>query len=170
MKRKKELPKYMNLYAFQAPVIRMFFENQGLPMMQREKIGSSSDAARIIKEVYNPLALDSQEQFYSIYLNRQNRVISVLSVSEGSAIGTVVDVKKVLQGAIECGAEGVILCHNHPSGTVNPSQADIDITKKIKEVCKLMDIQLLDHVIVTGFNSGNTMGTGHYSFADEGII
>ena len=102
------------------------------------------------------------EEFWVIYLNRSNRIIDKKRISQGGINGTVTDIKVIMKNAIEMLASSFIICHNHPSGNLTPSTADHEITKKIKEAAGLMDIQLLDHIIVTD--------KSHYSFADEGII
>ncbi|MEO0338482.1 MAG: DNA repair protein RadC [Bacteroidota bacterium] len=100
------------------------------------------------------------EEFWIILLNRANKVIDCIQISSGGVAGTVVDNKLVLRKAILSLASCIILGHNHPSGQLRPSQADLDLTKKLKAASHLMDIQVLDHLIVTD--------AGYYSFADEG--
>ena len=97
-------------------------------------------------------------------LNRANKVLGIFEVSSGGSTGTVADPKLVFAAAIKANACGIILAHNHPSGNLQPSQADIDLTKKMKEGGKLLEIQILDHVIITT--------EGYYSFAgrDESSI
>jgi DNA repair protein RadC len=86
-----------------------------------------------------------------------------MPVSKGGLSGTVTDVRLIFRGAIKANASGIIICHNHPSGNLNPSESDTKIINKIKEVGKLMDIQLLDHLILT-------MDGNYYSFADNGLL
>lgn len=122
-------------------------------------INSSSD----VFEIMNPVIGDLEhEEFWVLYLNNSNKVRSKFPLSKGGITGTVVDVRLLFQTALEQKAVGIILVHNHPSGKVKPSDADIQITKKIKEGGKIMDIQLLDHLIITEYS--------YYSFADEGIL
>jgi DNA repair protein RadC len=121
---------------------------------------TSSKAAQ---EYFSFLETEQQEHFYAMYLNRQNRVIKVVFISKGSTVGTLVDVQEVLRQALILKAQGVILCHNHPSGVVRPSDADVRLTKQIKEGGKLVEVQILDHVIIGD-------GGKYYSFADEGMI
>ncbi|HEY9123786.1 MAG TPA: DNA repair protein RadC [Bacteroidales bacterium] len=102
------------------------------------------------------------EEFWILLLNRANRMIEPVKISQGGMSGTVVDVRIVLRNAIIKQASSVIMCHNHPSGNTKPSQQDIDITKKVKEAGALMDIKLFDHLIVTD--------KAYFSFADEGMI
>lgn len=126
---------------------------------ERPKINSSTDAANI----FNPLLGDlPHEEFWVLLLNRNNLVIDKMIISRGGITGTVIDVRIIMKMALECLACSIILCHNHPSGNLIPSEADKEITRKIKDAGKLFDISVLDHVIV-GNNS-------YFSFADEGLI
>jgi len=117
------------------------------------------------KDAYTRLSfLEGQdhEQFWCIYLRRNNTIIKDAFISKGDVSGTVVNIKSILSDAILLKASCIILAHNHPSGEMRPSSADITITNKIKEAAKLIDVSLIDHIIV---------GNGHfYSFADEGIL
>ena len=123
------------------------------------KITSSKDAYNIIF----PLISDLQhEEFWVLLLNRSNKIIDKTKISQGGVTGTVIDVKIILKKAIEKLASSVILCHNHPSGNIEPSEADIGITRKLKEAAEIMDIKLLDHIIVAD--------NSYFSFLDEGIL
>lgn len=127
--------------------------------IDRQKISSSRD----IYEIFHPLLADlPHEEFWIILMNRSNKIIDRLKISQGGISGTVTDVRLILRTALEKLASSIILCHNHPSGNQQPSDADIVITQKVKESGKLMDIALLDHIIVTDGS--------YYSFADEGFI
>ena len=99
------------------------------------------------------------EQFWVIYLNQQNRVIRRDCISKGGIAATTVDVRIVLKRALEVGATAIILAHNHPTGNLKPSQADIAITQKMKQASKILDIRLFDHLIVSE--------KSYFSFADE---
>jgi len=96
-------------------------------------------------------------------MNRSNSVLGIMPVSKGGLSGTVTDVRLIFQGAIKANASGIIVCHNHPSGNLNPSDSDTKITQKIKEAGNLMDIQLLDHLILI-------IDGSYYSFADNGLL
>jgi len=102
------------------------------------------------------------EEFWVLYCNRKNNIIKKVQISKGDVSGTVVDIKGILKGAIELNASAIVLCHNHPSGNVRPSNEDISTTKKISELCKLMNTEVLDHIII-----GNGLW---YSFRDEGML
>lgn len=127
--------------------------------VKREKIVTSKDAFEIMK----PSMMDlPHEEFWLIMLNRANLVIKKELISRGGVAGTVVDTKIIFKTAIGNHASSIIICHNHPSGNLKPSEADIKITKNIKEAGKIMEIPLLDHLIITD--------NGFYSFADEGLF
>lgn len=102
------------------------------------------------------------EEMYLMLLNRANKVLGYSKISEGGITGTVVDTRVIFQIALKTNACSIILGHNHPSGNLKPSDADLKITKNIKEAGKIMDITLLDHIILTD--------EGYYSFADEGML
>jgi DNA repair protein RadC len=126
---------------------------------KRKSIKSSNDAFNVIKDVLSDLP---HEEFWVIYLNRKNEVLKKVNISKGGVVGTVADTKIIFKHAIEQLASGIILSHNHPSGNLKPSRADINLTKKLKETGLIMDIQILDHLIIGEKN--------YYSFADEEII
>jgi DNA repair protein RadC len=123
------------------------------------QIKCSKDAAEIFQPVLGDL---SHEEFWILYLNRSNKVIEKMKLSHGGISGTVTDVRLVMKRAVECLASGIIVCHNHPSGNTNPSESDNKITRKIREAGNLMDIQLLDHLIVTEKD--------YYSYSDNGML
>lgn len=126
---------------------------------EKPKVISSAQAFALIQAELMDLA---HEEFWVLLLNRAQRLIKKKKISEGGVSGTVADPKIIFKLALEELASGVIVVHNHPSGNLSPSQSDIDLTKKLKEAGKLMEIQLLDHLIVAGRK--------YYSFADEHII
>jgi DNA repair protein RadC len=126
---------------------------------EKNKISSSSDAFSIIKGDLMDLL---HEEFWVLLLNRANRVIKKKRVSEGGVSGTIADPKIIFRFALEELASGVIVAHNHPSGNLTASQSDIDLTRKLKEAGKFLEVQLLDHLIIAGQK--------YYSFADEGVL
>jgi len=125
----------------------------------KDKISKSTDAFEIFHSLMGDLPY---EEFWLLLLNRANRVVKKVKISEGGISGTVVDPKKIFQICLEQHATSIILGHNHPSGTVTPSEADNKITKKIKDCGLLLDVAVLDHIIV-----GDDR---YYSFADEGVL
>ncbi len=128
-------------------------------VLNKEQITSSKDVADFFQPILGDLP---HEEFWVLFLNRANRILSWHKLSQGGIAGTVIDVRLVIKQGIDNLASSMIVCHNHPSGNTKPSEADISITKKLKEAGKIMDIPLLDHLIVTD--------GGSYSFADEGLI
>lgn len=139
-----------------------------LELGRRRKLAEVSELPRIscskdVADIFQPILGDLlHEEFWVIFLNRSNKVIGRMKLSQGGVSGTVTDVRMVMKKAIECLASGIIVCHNHPSGNLNPSESDSKITLRIKEAGNLMDIQLLDHLIITDQD--------YYSFADNGMI
>ena len=126
---------------------------------KKNKIGSSKD----VFEIFQPNMADSPfEEFWILLVNRANKIIGKFQISQGGVSGTVADPKRIFQLALENLASGIILCHNHPSGNVQPSQQDIKLTRKINEGAKLLEINLLDHIILGDEN--------YYSFADNGMM
>lgn len=124
-----------------------------------DKISSSKDVFQLML----PFLQDIQhEEFWVILLNRNNKIIRKECISKGGVSATIVDVKIILKKAVETLASGIILCHNHPSGSNKASEEDIRLTKKVKEAVQFMDIALLDHVIFAHHS--------YFSFADEGIL
>jgi len=127
--------------------------------LEKKKVITSKDAY----EYFHPLMGDlPHEEFYALFLNRSNMIIEHYKLSSGGTTGTVIDIKMLLRRGIETLASSVILCHNHPSGNTTPSQADKDITNKIKHAGTYCDVTTLDHIIVCDKN--------YYSFADEGLM
>lgn len=126
---------------------------------EKPKISSSKDAYQIIKA---DLLDIPHEEFWVLILNRANRIIKKHQISQGGVAGTVADPKIIYKSALDSLASGIILAHNHPSGNLTPSQADIDLTKKLREAGKMLEIQVLDHIIVAGQK--------YFSFADEGML
>ena len=124
-----------------------------------QKIKSSNEVYTIFHALLSDL---SHEEFWIIYLNRSNRIISRLKISQGGISGTITDVRIIMKKGLELLASSIIICHNHPSGNKEPSEADIRITGKIKDAAAFFDISLLDHIIVTD--------NGYFSFADNGTL
>lgn len=124
--------------------------------VKQDKISSSRDVYNIMQPIVGEL---SHEEFWILYLNNSNKVLQKMLLSKGSITGTLVDVRLVLKQALELGAVALVLCHNHPSGTLQPSLADKQITKKLSNAALSLDIKILDHLIITE--------KAYFSFADE---
>jgi len=132
---------------------------QGLGSREKAVITSSADVANYLQTLLRDY---KHEVFAVLFLNRSNKINHFQIISEGGITGTVADPRIILKKALEEDAVGLILCHNHPSGSLKPSKADEDLTLKIKEAARYFDIKVLDHLIVSD--------DGYYSFADEGIL
>ena len=126
------------------------------------KIATSFDAVQIIRKFWNEETIEMQEEVKVILLNNSNCVLGIYNLSKGGITSSLVDIRLVLSVALKCLAQGIILVHNHPSGNLKPSSADLDIVKKLKESCKIMDINLFDSIIITK--------ESYMSFADDGLI
>jgi DNA repair protein RadC len=139
-----------------------------LELGRRRKLTEAPDILQIrcskdVADIFQPILSDLiHEEFWVLFLNRSNKVINRMKLSQGGISGTVTDVRMMMKKAIEYLASGIIVCHNHPSGNLNPSESDNRITQKIKDAGNLMDIQLLDHLIISDKD--------YYSFADNGLI
>jgi len=127
--------------------------------VELKKITSSKMIFELMQPIIGELP---HEEFWVLYLNNSNKVLSKLQQGKGGITGTLIDVRLVFKTALELGATAIILCHNHPSGGLIPSDADKQITKKLKAAGQNLDIQVLDHVIVTE--------NGYFSFSDDGIF
>lgn len=120
-------------------------------------------SSKVIFEIMQPIIGElPHEEFWIVYLNNSNKILSKAQLSKGGITGTLVDVRIVFKSALELGATGLILCHNHPSGTLVPSEADKQITKKLRLAGDNLEIKVLDHLIITE--------TNYFSFVDEGIF
>jgi len=125
------------------------------------KINSSKDVVEVLRSVWSD-QIEYREEFAVICLNRANKVLGYSVISSGGMAGTVADPKVIFQIALKSNASSIILAHNHPSGNIQPSESDINLTKKMKQAGELLDLPVLDHVILTSET--------YYSLADEGDI
>lgn len=132
-----------------------------VPVSEMQVVKSSGDAARILRPFFENF-IQHHEAFYVMFLNRGHKVLGVMKLSEGGMSGTVVDQKMLFQAALLAHASAVILAHNHPGGSLEPSDMDLNITKRIVKSGQLLDMTVLDHIILTA--------EGYYSFADEGKL
>lgn len=152
--------KTMNLFNSTVAEIEITYRNRIRPDQMRQ-VTRSGDANDILRDIWS-VHMDYMEEFYVLFLNRANKVLGFKKISQGGLSGTVVDPKMIFQAALKANANAVILAHNHPSGTTKPSEADIRITGKVVEGGKILEIQVLDHLILAG--------DMFYSFADNGMI
>jgi DNA repair protein RadC len=125
-------------------------------------VGSATGAVLVLRELFNSDTLELREEAICLYLNRANHLLGWYRISSGGITGTVIDIRLILSVALKTAASALVLAHNHPSGNLVPSLQDREVTQKLKEASRLMDIQLLDHLILSK--------VGYYSFADDGLI
>lgn len=144
----------------QVAEVELFYKNQ-VKVADRLRIHGSRTAADLFRNGWNEATMDLYECFKVLFVNRSNQVIAGMQLSIGGITGTVADIRLIFVTALKVNACGLILCHNHPSGSLKPSPADLELTRKIRNGGLLLDIILLDHVILTS--------EGYYSFADEGL-
>lgn len=140
--------------------MKISFENQNVKH-QCFKVVDSKDSYQILKDIIGD-SIDVHETMIAVFFNADLQSIGWFKVSQGGIDHSVADLRMIFAAALKCLATRVMICHNHPSGSLRPSQADIKVTKEIKEAGNLMRVQLLDHIIVTE--------RGYYSFADEGML
>jgi DNA repair protein RadC len=133
-------------------------------LKDRPIITTSADAHQVLLKGYDQSILGLQEQFVVAFLNQSNRVLGIYRASTGGITGTVADIRLILSVALKVAATSMVLSHSHPSGGLRPSRADEEITMKLKEPARIMDIKVLDHLII------EPSGEFFYSFADEGIL
>lgn len=131
----------------------------GQEIQERPVIGNSHDAYSILKNQFSDLRT---EEFWAIFLNNSNKVIHTSQLTQGGISQSIVDVRVLFKTALENFSTGVIIAHNHPSGSMKPSKEDLNITQKIKEAGKVLSIQLLDHIIITQHS--------YFSFSDAGLL
>jgi DNA repair protein RadC len=133
----------------------------------KAKILSSRDINEYVRQFYGS-DIEIVESFFIVLLNNQNNTIGWVKISQGGITGTLVDIRILAKYVLDALATAVILVHNHPSGTLRPSNADKDLTKKIKDGLGLLDVKVLDHLIVVPKDSNDQRD--YFSFADEGIL
>ena len=146
---------------FEVAEVQLIYKSKVKPSL-RPKITKSADAFEVIKKHWNPHTLEFVEEFKVMLLNRANRVLGIIEISTGGTSSTVADPKVIFAAAIKSAASSILLSHNHPSGNLAPSQADINLTRKLKSAGELLDIAVHDHIILTS--------ESYFSFADEGLI
>lgn len=142
-----------------AAALELGRRRRGEEALEKLKITSSTSVFEVMQPIIGEL---QHEEFWIIYLNNSNKVIQKEQLSKGGITGTLVDVRLVLKKALEVGATGLILAHNHPSGTLKPSVADKNLTSKLKTAADSLDIKVLDHLIITE--------KAYFSFADESLL
>ncbi|PVX46167.1 RadC-like JAB domain-containing protein [Flavobacterium sp. 103] len=139
--------------------IKVSYSNTNL---ERIKVTNSQILYSLVLKQWNQDLIEFQEEVKIILLNRAQIVLGIYELSKGGVSGTVVDIKIILGIALKCNASSIVIVHNHPSGSLEPSQPDKLITQRLKEASKILDLNLLDHLIITK--------EGYYSFSDNGIL
>lgn len=127
-----------------------------------EPFTGSIDVQKLLQQVYDENTIEYREEFYVVFLNQQNGVLGVNKVATGGISGVMVDFRMIFQIALKTNSSAIILSHNHPSGNLKPSQADIDLTNSVKKAGTILNIRVLDHMILTK--------ESYYSFADNGLM
>lgn len=128
----------------------------------KTKVNSVLKAYQLLLSSWDINIIELQEEFKILLLNRANEALGIYPLSKGGITGTVVDLRLIFAVALKCNASGLILSHNHPSGKLIPSDADVSLTRKIKKCADLLDIGLIDHIILSK--------AGYYSFTNEGKL
>ena len=146
---------------YQVAEIELIYKTK-VKASERPQIKASADAYEVLKGSWDENKIEFVEQFKIVLLNRANKVLGIYELSTGGISGTVADIRLIFAAALKSNASSIVLAHNHPSSNTKPSEADIQLTRKIKEAGKLLDIKVIDHIIVTN--------ESYYSFSDEGVI
>jgi len=141
--------------------VKLIFKSK-IKASERLKVKQTLDAYLIFRQYWDEDKIELQEQFKIMLLNQANKILGICTISTGGVTGTVTDPKLIFSTALKANATSIIVAHNHPSGNLKPSSADISFTKKLKEGARLLDLSLLDHIIITTEN--------YYSFADQGEL
>ena len=150
-----------NLSLFQVSEITVSYHPK-FKAYERPKVTTATQAYEILFNNWNLNKIELAEQFYVLLLNQANNVIGMSEISSGGVAGTIADPKLIFSLALKCNAVNLILAHNHPSGNIKPSHADLSLTRRLVEAGKILDISVLDHLIITRDR--------FYSFGDEGLI
>jgi DNA repair protein RadC len=145
------------------PEIEISVKLKGVKQSELKTIASSSDAAQVCREIFDKDKIEWVEEFVLICLNRANRVIGWHKVASGGITSVTADPRVIMTISLKMLATSIIVCHNHPSGSLKASRADEELTQKIKGACAFLDIKLIDHIILSP-------DEGYFSFADEGLI
>ena len=142
--------------------VQLIYKNK-VKASDRIKISCSRDAYKVFMDSWDAETIDFLESFKILLMSRSNAVLGILEISKGGTTGTVSDIKVIFSAALKGNASGIICAHNHPSGNLNPSESDSRLTQKLKDAGTLMDIQVLDHLIIS--SDGD-----YYSYADSGLL
>jgi len=143
--------------------VQLTYKNK-LKISERTTVNSSQTCYEIFMQIYDADTIDLYETSKILLLNHANHLLGFMEISKGGASGTAIDIRLILQSALLLNASKIVLCHNHPSGDTMPSTEDIIATNRIKKACDLMDIQLLDHIIISA------SAEDYFSFSKEDLL
>jgi len=129
---------------------------------ERPQISTTRDAYHVFLQVWDKNKIDLLEQFKVLFLNTAGKALGIYELSTGGIAGTIADPRLIFSAALKANAVSIVLCHNHPSGNLRPSRQDEELTEKIRNAGKFLDIKVLDHIIITS--------ESYFSFADEGLV
>ena len=149
-----------NLFNYNVAEIQVSYRTK-IKASERRKVATSKDVETAFRDIWSD-NMELQEEFYILLVNRSNRILGWYKLSQGGVTGTVVDAKLIFSIALKGLASSIILAHNHPSGNLQPSDADIKLTRRLKQAGEILDISVLDHLIMSL--------EGYSSFADDGIM
>jgi DNA repair protein RadC len=151
-------PKNTEVNLFSEMIIDYRYKENAPKVVLKQSIETYS----YLKSIWDDGSIEFKEEFKAVYMNRNNRVIGWVTIGVGGIAGVVADPKVIFANAITAGASGIIISHNHPSGNLEPSGSDLEITRKIVNGAKLLDMTVLDHMILSKY--------GYFSFCDEGQL
>ncbi|HEY0655576.1 MAG TPA: JAB domain-containing protein [Chryseosolibacter sp.] len=146
---------------FQVAEVELSYRAKVNPTL-RPKVTCAQEASDVFRQCWDDSKIDFIEQFHVLLLNRAKHVLGIYRASTGTTAGCAVDARSVFIAALKANASAVILAHNHPSGNLTPSKADTDLTRRLSDAGKIIDIEVVDHIILTR--------DGYYSFAEQGAI
>ena len=146
---------------FRVAEVELSYRNR-VPNKDRKRVMDSYSAYKILRNNFSDDTIDYRETFKVLYLNQNCQVLGCFTISEGGITNTLADVRMILQGALLTNAVAMVLAHNHPSGSTRPSRQDDELTRKVVDAARLLDIKVADHIILTSEN--------FYSYNDEGRI
>ena len=161
MKKRMKAAAYSEIDGMKVSEVELVYKSKVRPS-ERPQVSSSKEVYELLKRVWDENKIGLVEQFKILLLNQANRVLGIYEISTGGMTGTIADPKLVFIAALQAAAVNLVLAHNHPSGNLKPSRADIELTRKIKEGGRLLEINVLDHLIIST--------EAYYSMADEGAM
>lgn len=161
MKKRMDVVTYSAIDGMKVSEVELVYKTK-VKASERPVVSSSKEVYELLRRTWDENKIELVEQFKILLLNQSNKVLGICELATGGICGTVADPRIIFTMALKAAASNIILAHNHPSGSLKPSQADVQLTRKIKEGGQLLDITVLDHLIITK--------EAYYSFADEGTM